>query len=301
MKNQVMSTNEWLLLIVLSFLWGGSFTFNEIILREIQPFTMVLGRTIVAASVLLVLVYATGRKMPKSPGIWVSFSIMGVLNNLIPFSLIVWGQQHIDSGLASILNATTPLFTVVLAHFLTSEEKFTLNRMIGVVFGVVGVSILVGPDTLSGIGTQGYAQLAILGASCSYAVAGIYGRRFKGMESIIPASGMLTCTAVLMLPLAWLVDKPQSLGFTASTWSALLGQAVFSTAFAYLIYFRILRTAGATNVLLVTFLIPVSALLLGVLALGERVTWTLFAGMALIIAGLIIVDGRLIKSFSPPS
>jgi drug/metabolite transporter (DMT)-like permease len=296
MANKSMGTKEWFLLTLLSLLWGGSFTFNEIILRELQPFSMVLGRSMVAAMILLAIVYATGKKMPKNPGVWGSFIVMGILNNLVPFSLIVWGQSHIDSGLASILNATTPLFSVVLAHFLTKGENITSNRLIGVLLGLVGVAILIGPEALGGMRAQGLAQIAILAASCSYALAGIFGRRFQGMEPIIPAAGMLTCTAILMLPLALLVDKPQSLGFTATTWRALLSQAILSTAIAYLIYFRILKTAGATNALLVTFLIPASALLLGWVFLGEAVGWTLFAGMGLIFLGLILVDGRLVKS-----
>jgi drug/metabolite transporter (DMT)-like permease len=223
---------------------------------------------------------------------------MGALNNLIPFSLIVWGQQHIDSGLASILNATTPLFTVALAHFLTSEEHLTLNRVIGILLGVVGVAILIGPDALRRIGAQGIAQLAVLGAACSYGLAGIFGRRFREMPSIIPAAGMLACTAIMMLPIVVLIYQPRQVNPELTTWGALFGLAILSTALAYLIYFRILTTAGATNLLLVTFLIPISALLLGVFVLGERLEWTLFSGMALIFAGLVGVDGRLLKCFS---
>jgi len=298
MNNKTMTINEWLLLLVLSLLWGGSFFFNEIILRELHPFTMVFARSFVAAAMLLVLVFASGREMPKSLKVWGAFLIMGFLNNLVPFSLIVWGQQHIDSGLASILNATTPLFSVILGHFLTTDEKLNVNKIMGIVFGLVGVVILVGPDTLRGIGAQGLAQIAILMASLSYAIAGVFGRRFQNMEPIVSSAGMLTCTAVMMLPLAWWVDRPQSLSFTLSTWGSVLAQALLSTVIAYLIYFRILKTAGATNVLLVTFLIPVSALLLGVLALGEVISWSLLVGMVLIFIGLIVVDGRLLKSRS---
>lgn len=298
MKNPTMSMKEWLFLILLSILWGGSFFFNEVILRELQPFMLVLGRTSIAAIILVSVVHATGRKMPWSLATWGSFCVMGALNNLIPFSLIVWGQQHIESGLASILNATTPLFTVALAHFLTSEEHLTLNRVIGVVLGVVGVAILIGPDALRKIGAQGIAQLAVLGAACSYGLAGIYGRRFRGMPSIIPAAGMLTCTAIMMLPIVVLIYQPRQMSPELTTWGALFGLAILSTALAYLIYFRILATAGATNILLVTFLIPISALLLGVFVLGERLEWTLFSGMTLIFAGLVGVDGRLLESFS---
>jgi drug/metabolite transporter (DMT)-like permease len=296
MTNKSMGMKEWFLLALLSLLWGGSFTFNEVILRELQPFTMVFSRSIIAAGILWVIVYVTGKKMPKTPEVWGSFMVMGILNNLVPFSLIVWGQSHIDSGLASILNATTPLFSVVLAHFLTKEEKITINRLAGVLMGLIGVAILVGPEALRGMQAQGLAQIAILAASCSYALAGIFGHRFQRMDPIIPATGMLTCTGILVLPLVLFIDKPQSLGFATLTWGSLLGQAILSTAIAYLIYFRILKTAGATNALLVTLLIPISALLLGLLVLGEAVGWALFAGMGLIFLGLILVDGRLMRS-----
>lgn len=297
MKNPTMDLREWSLLILLAVIWGGSFFFNEIILRELQPFSLVLGRTALAAVVLITLVYVTGRKMPWSVGVWASFTGMGVLNNLIPFSLIVWGQQYIDSGFASVLIATTPLFTIVFAHFLTSEEKLTLNRMIGVILGLTGVIVLIGPKALFGDGKYGFAPIVVLGAACSYALAGIYGRRFRGMDTIIPAAGMLVCSAFLMIPIVWLIDKPVHVDFELSTWLALLGLAILSTAIAYLIYFRLLKTAGATNVLLVTFLIPVSAILLGWFALGEQLDWTMIGGMTIIYAGLILIDGRLLKNF----
>jgi len=297
MKNPTMNLKEWSLLILLSVIWGGSFFFNEIILRELQPFSLVLGRTALAAVVLITLVYVTGRKMPWSVGVWASFTGMGVLNNLIPFSLIVWGQQYIDSGFASVLIATTPLFTIVFAHFLTSEEKLTLNRMIGVILGLSGVIVLIGPNALFGDGMYGFAPIVVLGAACSYGLAGIFGRRFRGLDAIIPAAGMLVCSAVLMIPIVWLIDKPVHVDFELSTWLALLGLAILSTAIAYLIYFRLLKTAGATNVLLVTYLIPISAILLGWFVLGEQLDWTMIGGMAIIYAALIMIDGRLLKNF----
>ena len=297
MKNPTMNLKEWSLLILLSVIWGGSFFFNEIILRELQPFSLVLGRTALAAVVLITLVYVTGRKMPWSVGVWVSFAVMGVFNNMLPYSLIVWGQQYIDSGFASILIATTPLFTIVFAHFLTSEEKLTLNRTMGVILSLVGVIVMIGPKALFGAGLYGFAPIVVLGAACSYALAGIYGRRFRGMDTIIPAAGMLVCSTVLMIPIVWLIDRPIMVDLELSTWLALLGLAILSTAIAYLIYFRLLKTAGATNVLLVTYLIPVSAILLGWLVLDEQLDWTMIGGMIIIYAGLILIDGRLLNNF----
>ncbi len=299
MKNRVMGGREWLLLVLLSLLWGGSFFFNEVALVELRPFTVVLGRVGIAAFALVAFVYLTGRRMPASPKLWGAFLVMGALNNLIPFSLIVWGQVTIDSGLAAILNATTPLFTVLLAHVLTHDERMTGNRLIGVLLGLGGVAVLVGPDVWGEFGAQGLAQLAVLGAAASYACAGIYGRRFKELPPAVAAAGMLCGTTVMILPLALILDQPWSLRPSVVTWGAVLGLALFSTALAYLIYFRILAVAGATNLLLVTFLIPVSALFLGVAVLGERPDWSAFAGLTLIFAGLAAVDGRLFSVVRP--
>jgi len=292
-----MNLTEWMLLLVLSVIWGGSFFFIEVSLREMTPLTIVLCRVGVASLVLLGYVYLTGRRLPKSPGLWGAFLIMGVLNNIIPFSLIVWGQTHIDSSLASILNATTPLFSVFLAHFLTRDERLTANRLAGILIGWVGVAVLIGVDSLRGFGAHLIGQIAILGAALSYAFAAIYARRFRGMSPTVVSAGMLCGSTVMMLPLAFLIEQPFSLTPGATTLAALLSLAVISTAFAYIIYFRLLASAGATNSLLVTFLIPVSAILLGVLVLGERPGWNAFGGMALIFVGLIAIDGRLLSRF----
>ena len=292
--NPVMSSRDWLLLLVLSVLWGGSFFFVEVALDELGPLTVVTGRVGLAAAALIGLVYLGGGRMPHAPSLWGAFLVMGALNNLIPFSLIAWGQVHIDSGLASILNATTPLFTVILAHFLTAEERLTPGRLAGVLLGLSGVAVLIGPEALAGLGVAGLGQIAVLAAALSYAFAGIFGRRFKDLPPAVAAAGMLTATTVMILPLALVVERPWSLSLSGETWGATLGLALLSTAVAYQIYFRILASAGATNLLLVTFLIPVSALLLGVLVLGEQPDWTAFAGMALIFAGLAAVDGRLL-------
>jgi drug/metabolite transporter (DMT)-like permease len=221
-----------------------------------------------------------------------------VLNNIIPFSLIVWGQTHIASGLASILNATTPLFAVIAAHLLTTDEKMTGGRLVGVIVGFLGVALMIGPSVLSNLGANLLAQLAVLGGAVSYSIAGIFGRRFRrmGLPPLLPAAGQVTASAVLMLPVALIVDKPWTLAMpSAETWMALFGLAFLATALAYVIFFRILATAGATNLMLVTFLIPVSAILLGALVLGEVLASKHFAGMALIAVGLAAIDGRLLR------
>jgi drug/metabolite transporter (DMT)-like permease len=223
---------------------------------------------------------------------------MGLLNNVAPFCLIVWGQAHIASALAAILNATTPLSTVVVAHFLTDDEKMTGKRLAGVLFGLAGVAVMIGPDALKGLGGDLAAQLAVLLAAVSYAFAGVYGRRFArmGVAPLGAATGQVTASTIVLAPIALLVDRPWTLAPPSlAVWGAVVGIAALSTALAYVLYFRILATAGATNLLLVTFLIPISAILLGVLLLGERLDLRHFVGMALIGAGLAAIDGRLLN------
>jgi drug/metabolite transporter (DMT)-like permease len=220
---------------------------------------------------------------------------MGLLNNAIPFSLIVWGQQHIASGAASILNASTPLFTVSLAHLLTRDERMTAGKLSGVLIGFVGVAVMIGADAFRGIGVNIAAQLMCLVAALSYALAGIYGRRFRamGIGPMSTATGQVVASSLILLPLVMLVDEPWTLPPPSlAAIGALFGLAAVSTALAYVLYFRILASAGATNLLLVTFLIPVSAILLGTLFLGETMAPRHFTGMALIGFGLAAIDGR---------
>jgi drug/metabolite transporter (DMT)-like permease len=291
--NRAMGPAEWLLLVALSVLWGGSFFFSKVALAELPPFTVVLGRVGLAAVALVVMVLGSGQRLPRSLRLWGAFLVMGALNNLIPFSLIVWGQTAIASGLAAILNATTPLFTVVLAHLLTRDERMTPGRLSGVVLGLLGVALMIGPAALAGLGVAVVAQLACLAAALSYALAGIFGRRFRGTPPLVTAAGQVSMSTLLILPLALVVDRPWSLPPPGpSTWGVLIALALLSTALAYILYFRILAAVGATNLLLVTFLIPVSALVLGIRILGERLAPGHLAGMALIALGLAAIDGR---------
>ena len=290
---RAMGPLEWLLLLTLSVLWGGSFFFAKVAVAELPPFTVVLARVALAALALLLIVLASGQKLPRSPRLWGAFLVMGALNNLIPFSLIVWGQTEIGSGLASILNATTPLFAVVLAPVLTRDERLTPGRLLRVLAGLEGVAVMIGPGVFARLHGQVLAELAILGAAFSYALAGIYGRRFHATPPLVTALGQVGASSLMMLPLALVIDRPWSLPAPGlSTWGALAGSALLSTALAYVLYFRILATAGATNLMLVTFLIPVSALILGTTVLGELLTAGQLAGMALIGLGLAAIDGR---------
>ena len=288
-----MTAVDWLMLVTLSVLWGGSFFFTKIAVGEIPPLTLALGRVALAAALLAALARATGVALPDR---WGPFILMGLINNVVPFSLIFWAQTHIPSGLAAILNATTPLFTVLVAHFATADEKLSAARLAGVATGFAGVVVMLGPDLLRELGTNVAAQLACLAAAVSYAFAGIYGRRFRGEPALRVAAGQLIASSVLLAPVVVVLDRPWTLAApSANVLAALVGLAALSTALGYLLYFRILARAGATNVLLVTFLIPVSAILLGTLLLGEVLAPRHLLGMAAIALGLAMIDGRVVR------
>jgi drug/metabolite transporter (DMT)-like permease len=291
-----MSLLDWSLLLALSLLWGGSFFFVGVAVKALPPLTIVLLRVAIAAAALHIVLRATRTAMPWDGGTWRAFFGMGLLNNAIPFCLIVWSQTHIASGLASILNATTPLFTVLVAHLLTADERLSKGRVLGVLLGLAGVVALIGPQALTGLGQDVLAQVAILGAAISYAFASIFGRRFKrmGVSPLVTAAGQVTASSLLLLPATVLIDRPWELAWPG--WfvcGAIVGGGLLSTALAYVLFFRILASAGAVNLMLVTFLIPVSAILLGSAFLGEALAPMDFAGMALIGLGLAAIDGRL--------
>ena len=285
-----MALRVWLWLLSLSVLWGGSFFFAKVAVGELGPFTVVFARVSLAA-LALALVVPLRRDAP-----WSAYFAMGFLNNALPFSLIFWGQTEIASGLASILNATTPLFTLVVAHVFTADEKIGRTKIAALLTGLVGVVVLIGPAALVG-GSTLWGQAACLAAALSYAFAGVYGRRFRrmGIAPAEAAAGQVTASAVLILPIMLIVDRPWLLPAPPSltVGLALAGLALLSTALAYVLYFRILEAAGATNLLLVTFLIPVTAILLGAMVLGERLEPRHFAGMVLIGIGLALLDGRI--------
>ena len=286
---------EWLLLIVLSVLWGGSFFFNKLTVAEWPPFAVVQVRVGLAALALLLAVRIAGHSMAVGRDLWLAFFGMGILNNLIPFSLFLWGQQQIASGLASILNATTPIFAVLVMHCF-GNEKATGLKLGGVLAGLVGVAILMGPDALSGLGSNLAAQIACILAAVSYAFSGLLGRRFRGVSPLVAATGQLSASTLMMLPIVFVMHPPWTLPVPSQTaLLALVGLALISTALAYLLFFRIMRTAGPSNVMLVTFLIPVSAILLGSGLLGEALLPRHFAGMAAIFVGLALIDGRIIR------
>lgn len=293
-----MTLYEWALLAVLSVLWGGTFFFQEIAIREIPTFTIVVFRVGIAASILIAVMILTGSRFPRGRSVWTALLLLSVINNIIPFCLIVWGQTQIASGVAAILNATTPMFAVLVAHFATADEKITGPKLIGIFASFAGVVVLIGGDALAGLEVAVLGQMAIVLASFAYAVSGVYGRRFQkiGLSPLATSTGQLIMSTIILVPMALLIDEPWTLPMPgADTVLAVIALAALSTALAYVIFFRILATAGATNLMLVTFLIPVSALTLGIFILNETLLLRQAAGLLCIGTGLAAIDGRLLK------
>ena len=287
-----MGAAEWGFLLALTAAWSGIFLLNRFALDSLPPLTAVFLRLGLAAPLLIAVVYLQGDRLPTSLSAWGTFALMGFLNNAFPFTMFLWAQQAIASGLAAIVNATTPFFTVLLAHALTADEKMTSGKIAGVLLGLAGVAVLIGPGAFAGLDRAVTAELVCLLAPISYAFAGLWGRRFRALSPTVAAAGMVTSSALMMLPLALWQDRPWTLAPGAFSLAAVATQAAVGTALAYWLYFRILKTAGATNLLLVTLLMPPAALLLGTLFADEQFGWTAFGGLALIFVGLATMDGR---------
>ena len=290
--------NSTIMLLLLAAVWGGSFFLGEIALREVPPLTITLHRVAWALPILALIVLFKGISVPRSPKIWGAYLVMGALNNTIPFSLIFWGQTQIESGLASILNGTTAMFAAVVAGGLLREEPLTAKKIIGAALGIAGVAFIMGPSALTDFNPSNLAQLAILGATLSYAFAGVWGKSaLAGQPPLMNAFGMLTGSTLLIIPIVIVVDGPPNLELSASVWGALIGMAALSTALAYVLYFAILVRAGAANLLMVTLLIPPFAIGLGVLFLGEQMGLEAWIGFAIISLGFAVTDGRLFSFF----
>jgi drug/metabolite transporter (DMT)-like permease len=294
-----MSATDWLLLILLSVLWGGSFYFAKIAVMEIPPLTLAFGRVTIAAVVLLIVSRIMAVRFPRDAATWRQLAVMAAFNNVLPFVLFFWAQIHISVGLASIFNATSPLFGVLVAHLMTHDDKLSAGRVVGLVAGFVGVIVLLGPDMLTDLGTNILAELACLAAACSYAIGAVLTRRVRNMPSIMVATGQLTMSTVLLLPIVLLFDRPSAILTASHTaiWG-MMALALLSSALAYLIYFRLIARAGATNALITTFLIPVSAILLGVVLLDEAISARQLIGMAAIFVGVAAIDGRPARSIA---
>jgi drug/metabolite transporter (DMT)-like permease len=295
-KPLAMSGSDWFLLIALSLLWGGAFFFNKITLIEMPPLTIAFGRVGIAAIILIAVARAMDVSLVEPLRAWPAFLLLGLLHNVLPFSLILWGQTHIASGLASILNATTPLFTVLVAHAATRDDRLTAARVVGLLAGFIGVVAMIRPDIHQALDANVAAEFACLLAAFMYGIAGVYARRFRAIAPLVVSAGQLSASNLILLPAVVLIDRPWALSPpSVNAWLALLALAALSTALAFVIYFRILGRAGATNALLVTFLVPVPAILLDALILGERLAPHHFAGMATIMAGLAAIDERVAR------
>ena len=302
MINQRMGTTDWAMLLLLSFLWGGSFFLIGVLVAELPPLTIVTIRVGVAALTLWAVLLVGGYDIPKTFKRWRAFFMLGLLNNVIPFTFIVWGQNHIGAGLASIMNATTPLFTILIAGAFLVDEHITPQKVAGVVLGLIGVSVLIGAESLAGIGLdislQTLAQLAIMGAAISYGCASVFSRRFKalGVSPFSTSVGQVTASTLILLPITFVIERPDQLANPSlQAWLSILCLGVFCTALGYTLFFKILSSSGATNVVLVTFLVPVTASFLGWLILNEQLHSSHFIGMAFIGLGLAAIDGRVLK------
>ncbi|QIB36197.1 DMT family transporter [Ancylobacter pratisalsi] len=296
-RPQPMATADWLSLGLLSLIWGGSFFFGKIAIAEVPPLTMVLARVAIGAAALFVIARLSGVRVNLSPALAARFAVLAMLANIIPFGLIAWSQQHLPSGLSSILNAATPLFTVLVAQAFTRDEKLTTGKLVGVALGFAGVAVMMGPALLGQLGGhQLPAQLAAIGATISYGFAAVYARRFRQIPPLGVALLQLATSSVLLLPLVAILERPWLLPMPSPTvWGALIGLGVLSTGLAFILYFRIVARNGATNISLVTFLVPVSAILLGAVFLGEALEPRELAGFGLIGLGLAAIDGRLAR------
>ncbi|HET9904246.1 MAG TPA: EamA family transporter [Xanthobacteraceae bacterium] len=290
-----MSASDWALLCILSAFWGGSFFFNKIAVSELPPITVALGRVGGGAALLLLVARAMGDAVPPR-SLWGPLAVMGLFNSVLPFSLILWSQTHVASGLASILIATTPLFSVLVAHMVTEDDKLTAGRGVGLAAGLVGVTVMIGPDVLRELGTHVAAQGTLLFSAFLYGASGVYGRRFRPYPPATIAAGQMVFATLMLAPAAAIIDRIWTLPPpSAAALGSIAGLAVLSTTLGYIIYFRVLARAGATNLMLVNFLVPVSAILLGVGILGEALAPRQIAGMLIIGIGLAAIDGRLAR------
>jgi drug/metabolite transporter (DMT)-like permease len=298
MIRSVMNRSDWATLLVLALIWGGAFFFIGVAVRHVPPLTYVWLRLSIAALGMWAFLLFRGQSLGLPRKVWGSILLLALLNNAVPFVLFGWSQTHIASGLASILNATTPIWGVLVAHFLTHDERMTPRKIAGVLLGFGGVATMIGPALLSDIGSSALAQLACVAASLCYALAAVWARRFRkmGLSPMSVTTGQLSAGALMMLPVALIVDQPWTHALPPlSAWGAITALALLCTAFGYVLYFRLIDKAGATNALLVTLLVPPVAILLGWLFLDEVIVPRDLGGMALIALGLAAIDGRIVE------
>jgi len=274
------------LLLLLATLWGASYSFIKLGVETIPPLTLIAARTLIAGAILLVIIRWRGLKLPRDPVIWRRLLIQACLNSAVPFTLIAWAETSVDAGLASILNAGSPIFAFLLSMLLFRAEAAAGRKLFGVAAGMLGVCLIIGVEALSGFGRELWAQLALVAAAACYGGAALFGRNFKGFDPIMPAAGSLICGAVILIPFSLLVDRPWTLSPSTSSIQALLALSVFSTGLAFILYFRLIDRLGTVGTTSVAYLRVPTGVAIGVLFLGERLSATAWAGLALVIVGV---------------
>lgn len=274
------------LLLLLATLWGASFTFIKVGVETIPPMTLIAGRTSIAALLLVAVLRYRGIALPRDPALWRQFFVQACLNSVLPFTLIAWAEQTVDAGLATILNSTSPIFTFVLTAIIAGRQHATGRKLFGVVSGMIGICLIVGIGALAGIEEQLIPELAIVAATICYAGAALFGRRFERLDPMLPAAGSLLSGAIVLTPLCLVVDQPWTLEPSSRSMGALFGLAVFSTALAFTIYFRLIRTLGPVGTTSQAYLRVPIGIAIGVLFLGERLAPTTWIGSILVIAGV---------------
>lgn len=289
-----MNLTNWILLFTLGTVWGASFLFGRIIVMEISPLSLVFWRVAIAAIALYIYSAIKPTQFKISIKYAAMFTVMGITNNIIPFALIFYGQQQIGAGLASIVNAMTPIWVLIIAHIATNDEKIKGNKLIGIIIGFVGVILLIGIPTELKLNDTFIAQLAVLGATISYGIANVFGRKFKNIPPIETAKGQLAAATIIMIPIIFLIQPPTEI--IIPSWNiiiCIIALAILCTAIAYILFFTILSRAGAVNVSLVTLIVPISAIIMGVVVLNESLSIKELLAISIILFGLIIVDGRI--------
>lgn len=277
---------EVALLAVLATLWGASYTFIRIGVETIPPITFIAARTLIAGGLLLAIIKMRGLSLPKDPAIWKRFFIQACINSVIPFTLIAWAEQTVNAGLATILNSTTPIFAFLLTVLITRHEAVTMRKLLGTIAGVIGISLIIGMEAFQGVGKELVAQLAIVAATISYAAAAIFGRGFKGLDPMMPAAGSMVCGAVILIPVSLIVDQPWTIAPSADSLLALLGLSVFSTALAFVIYFRLIHTLGSVSTTSQAYLRVPIGVGIGVIFLGETLASTAWIGLVFVVIGV---------------
>jgi len=277
---------ELALLLALATLWGASYTFIKLGVATIPPVTLIAARTLIAGAILIALLRARGLTLPRDAATWRRFMFQACLNSVVPFTLIAWAERDVDAGLATILNSTSPIFTFLLTAAITRHEAATARKLIGVIAGIIGTAIIVGTQARDGLGREVWAQIAIVAATICYAGAAIFGRGFKGLDPMMPAAGSMLCGAVILVPASLVLDRPWTLAPSASSLAALLGLSLFSTALAFVIYFRLVQTLGSVGTTSQAYLRVPIGVGIGALFLGEGLAPSAWAGMLCVLVGV---------------